>query len=284
MEDLRSGLKRKRIRTLPGSEWTDRELDFFKIKIKQENTFENFFGKKPLLVSDFPPHIQDILSTDLSHVSAMKNVNWGSITNRQLSRFIKHIFAVTKTHTNEESAVDDFARTLLECFDYDSGDLAIRSREELTLEMCGSRTSAKPDLCVETSTLTIKLLVQEDKSYRVSMDKTLSNTHPEAQVIAEAIAAFQENNKIRKRLHLCPENSQLIPCITMLGTYPTFYLFKVTKELAEAVRDGEEPEENSIVLRYAIPIEGLLLGDALLDNDIKLSAFQCYMALKNYLK
>lgn len=275
--------ERKRIRVTPGSEWTDNELDFFRIEVHHEENFKSFFLREPPNIEDLPEDVQNMLSIDLSDVGALRKMDWNVFTHKHTSRFVKHILAVTKTHINEESAVDDFARTLLECFDYDEGDLVICSREELKLDMCGSRTSAKPDLCVETIKLTIKLLVQEDKSYQTSMDKTLSNTNPEAQVIAEAIAAFQENNKIRRRLHLSSEKEQIIPCITMLGTCPTFYLFCVTHDLAEAVRLGEEPDEISIVKRYSIPMIGLPLGDAMLDNEIKLHAFQCYFSLRKYL-
>ena len=279
----RSGIKRKRIKITPGSEWTDNELDFFKIEVYHEESFRSFFSRELPDIEDLSEDIRDMISTDLSDVGALRKMDWNTFTRKQTSRFVKHILAVTKTHINEESAVDDFARTLLECFDYDEGDLVICSREELKLDMCGSCTSAKPDLCVETSKLTIKLLVQEDKGYQISMNKTLANTNPEAQVIAEAIAAFQENNKIRRRLHLATEKKQMIPCITMLGTCPTFYLFCVTHDLAEAVRLGEEPDEISIVRRYSIPMIGLPLGDAMLDNEIKLHAFQCYFSLRKYL-
>jgi hypothetical protein len=277
----RSGIKRKRIRVTPGNEWSDNELNFFLIEIQEEKDFMSFFGRNPHRLEEFSEDVREILNIDLSNVSALRNIDWKSMNRKQVSRFVKQIFSVTKTHMNEESAVDDFARTVLECFNYDDDDLVIRSREELRLDMCGHRTSAKPDLCVETSVLTIKLLVQEDKSYQVSMDRTFSNTNPEAQVIAEAIAAFQENNKTLRRLRLPLKESQTIPCITMLGTYPTFYLFHVTQNLADAVKEGEEPENISVVKRYTIPITGLPLGDALLDNGIKHHAFQCYAALRD---
>jgi hypothetical protein len=192
--DLHSGTKRKRKTVTPGSEWSEKELDFFKIKIKPEKNFIDFFEEKNPDLEKFPEHIKEILNNDISSVDIFETIDWKTIKTKQAARFIKIVLAVTRTNTNVESAVDDLVRTIFEMFDYDEGDLLIRTREEIELEMCGSKTSAKPYICIETSKLTFKLLVQEDKSYQNSKSKTLN---PEAQVIAEAIAAFQENNKIR---------------------------------------------------------------------------------------
>ena len=38
-----------------------------------------------------------------------------------------------------------------------------------------------------------------------------------------------------------------IPCITMVGTWPTFYLVRVTKELSDCVAQGEFPKVQTIV-------------------------------------
>jgi hypothetical protein len=55
--------------------------------------------------------------------------------------------------------------------------------------------------------LTIKLLVQEDKSYQVA-----TRVNPEAQVVAEAIAAFQENNRINDSMYYNVRNvSNILP-------------------------------------------------------------------------
>lgn len=148
--------------------------------------------------------------------------------------------------------------------------------------MCGARTYAKPDLCIETSKLTIKLLVQEDKNYIVSTSNNLMNTNPEAQVIAEAIAAFQENNRINEKFDIPINKEQLIPCITMVGTYPIFYLFNVTKELADAVKNGEEPTKITYIKRYKIDMQSIPLGDAMLIKKHKLNIIKCYIALRKF--
>ena len=60
------------------------------------------------------------------------------------------------------------------------------------------------------------LLVQEDKTHTNPSD-------PEAQLVADTIAAFQENNMKRVNgLFLEPLEMQMIPGITMVGTFPRF--------------------------------------------------------------
>jgi len=269
--------KRKRIGIASGSEWSQTHLDFFRIRVQTERNFEPFFESRPPNLGEFTGLTKEILSTDLSRVNALMKIKWSEFTHHEASRFIKYLLAATKTHTNTESVVDDLSRSILECFDYDAGDLGIYTHGELRLEMCGSNTSAKPDVCIETSVQTIKLLVQEDKSYRMC-----DNSDPEPQVIAEAIAAFQENNRIRRKLDLPLESSQRVPCITMAGSYPTFYLFTVTSELADAVKTGEEPTMETKIYRYKIPTRITPVGDTMLDNQARLEVFQCYHAFRKF--
>ncbi|KJA27006.1 hypothetical protein HYPSUDRAFT_35522 [Hypholoma sublateritium FD-334 SS-4] len=83
-------------------------------------------------------------------------------------------------------------------------------------------------------------------------EKTLSNrTDAESQVIAEAIAAFQFmiNNQKREERDLAGLAAMTIPCITMSGTRPTFYLVPVTPELSTAVIGGVYPATETKVLK-----------------------------------
>ena len=94
---------------------------------------------------------------------------------------------------------------------------------------------------------------------------------------------FQENNKINKIKRLKPPlESQLIPCITLLGTYPTFYLFKINKELSECVKKGNRPKEKTIVKKYNFPILPYLFKDVILVQEHRQHIFQCYEAFKKF--
>jgi hypothetical protein len=64
------------------------------------------------------------------------------------------------------------------------------------------------------------LIVQETKT-------THSCCDPEPQLIAEAIAAYQVNNETNAALGQPTLNIMSIPGITMIGTWPMFYLVQV---------------------------------------------------------
>ncbi|CAG8684524.1 20855_t:CDS:2, partial [Dentiscutata erythropus] len=229
---------------IPGSRWSNKELEYFRIETVNVENFEKFFQESPPKIENLSDQVKEVLSVDLSKVDVLSSIDWKNLKHVQASRVIKLILIVTRTRSTTESAVDDLAKSTLELFNYDDvGNVWIK-------------TYAKPDMFI-SSHLVIKLLVQADKSHKDSNQIT----DAESQVIAEAIASFQRNSKVNSHLE-----AQLIPCITLLRTYPTFYLFKVTKMLSECVKIGNRPEEKTIVKKYDISaeIEPYLLRDAML--------------------
>ena len=70
----------------------------------------------------------------------------------------------------------------------------------------------------------------------------------EAQAIAGAIAAFQFNNNKRREGRFDPLDAMVIPCITMTGTHPDFYLVPVTTSLSNAVITSQRPTTQTRVL------------------------------------
>jgi len=118
--------------------------------------------------------------------------------------------------------------------------------------------------------------VQEDK-------RLTSVKDPEPQVIAEAIAAFALNNKVRQdSLCLSPLPSIIFPAITMVGTNPNFYKITVTVELSAAVQQGTYPTAETQVLKY-VPVlpRRRSLGMRQLENRVELLA--CLDAFKKFL-
>src|ERR1700722_2969849 len=104
---------------------------------------------------------------------------------------------------------------------------------QLLRTLCGEMNrSAQTDVCLVQGTSTILPVVQEDKI-------TTNQRDPEAQVIAEAIAAFQHNNRDRERLGETELDSMTIPSIPMIDTRPIFYEIPVTKQLSEAVATAQ---------------------------------------------
>ncbi|KAN0086219.1 hypothetical protein V8E55_007353 [Tylopilus felleus] len=134
--------------------------------------------------------------------------------------FFRYMELVEKPHS-PESRVDDFAAFILRILNYDNEARVICQRTEISFPMAGQRVDAKIDVCLMDE-LELVLLVQ---------GWTLSNDDPEPQIIAEAIAAFYQNNLRRKKTGLQSLQYKYIPAITMIGTAPIFYRIPVTMAL-----------------------------------------------------
>ncbi|KAJ6568256.1 hypothetical protein DFH09DRAFT_918101 [Mycena vulgaris] len=78
-------------------------------------------------------------------------------------------------------------------------------------------------------------------------------TDPKAHAVAGAIAAFQSNNNARVGSGLAPLERTTIPCISMAGTRPTFYLVPVTRALSAAVAAGQYPAAETVVAMCVTP-------------------------------
>lgn len=113
-------------------------------------------------------------------------------------------------------------------------------------------------------------------------DRTLSiRTDAEAQVIAEAISAFQFKNRKRKEHGLDPLDAMTIPAITMTGTRPTFFLVSVTLELSNSVITGQHPVIQTRVLRCATALTHLRrVSTGMEDTEYRKLALKRFLAFK----
>jgi len=93
--------------------------------------------------------------------------------------------------------------------------------------------------------LDIFLFLQVGKSRSDSTDL-------EPEVIVSAIGAYQTNNRKRECIGLPPLDTMTMPCMTMVGTRPTFYLVPVTRALAYAVATGRKTSDRTEVLKCEI--------------------------------
>jgi hypothetical protein len=135
----------------------------------------------------------------------------------------------------------------------------------------GVVSNAETDVCVLGKNDGSLLFLQENKTL-------CSRKDPEPQVIAEAIAAFQENNRLRFRMGSSAINNMIIPCVSMVGTHPTFYLVTVTEELSKCVKEAIYPPETTTVFRHIpdIYIEGMRpIHD-------RRKIIKCYTAFKRF--
>lgn len=103
------------------------------------------------------------------------------------------VATVPSVKPNEESAVDDFVVELFRVLGYVGRRRYARTREDLPIG--GKTRHSMTDVCIiDRLRNHILLLVQEDRRY--THQGTFADT--EAQLIAEAIAAFVYNNETRR--------------------------------------------------------------------------------------
>ena len=99
-----------------------------------------------------------------------------------------------------ETAVNDFAVELFKVLGYVHRQRLACTRVDLPLLICGEERHAKTDVCiVDRSQNDILLLVQKEKRLQ-----QLEPVNAQAQLVAEAVAAFNENNAQREAIGLPP--------------------------------------------------------------------------------
>jgi hypothetical protein len=246
-----------------GSDWTTNDLMAYNIRVSSRSP-DNFYDQ-PL------PTVESLSSLDPNLLS-------GTLGTQGLSdetyRLLQYVDLASRANSGQESAIDDFAREILRTLGYEKRGLLLRSRYAIPLMISGDpKRSAQTDLCLVQGSSTILLVVQEDKT-------TVSVRDPEPQVIAEAIATFQCNNRIRARLGEPERNSMTIPCITMIGTRPIFYLVPVTRELSEAVATAQYPLSSTVVKKCVVASNSRRLSEGMETPDFRQVALRHYTAFR----
>ncbi|KAF8964281.1 hypothetical protein BDZ97DRAFT_1660604 [Flammula alnicola] len=243
-----------------GSSWTKNELLAFNISVVPA-TVPAFFGRTELPPAPVSPTILNNLVMPDEHLPK---------SDRQFFQYLK----VAEEATSEESAVDDFAAFILRMLDYDDEDRLIRLRKEISFYMAGKRVDAKADVCVMNDSDYL-LLVHEGKRGESTED-------PEPQLIAEAIAAFYQNNFRRTRAGLPALPPTLMLGITMVGTAPIFYRIPVSTKLLDALVTASFPEDETIVLKCIPPVCAVesYFSDGMRPLDNRHIVLQCFEAFK----
>jgi hypothetical protein len=250
----------------PGSEWTLNELNSYRIVVRNQDEVD--FFNRSLDNEDISDVPKDVLESEL----ILERIREASRDDGSYN-LLKYIRLAARVHEKEESAVDDFSVELLRILKYDKIG-TIRTRKDILLLMCGTYTHAKTDVCLMDDEEDIFLLIQEDKSH-------ISISDPEAQVIAEAIAAFQHNNRVRQRLNINALDEYTFPCVTMTGTRPIFYKVRVTTHLSNCVQAGIYPDEDTVVYRFN-PIPGFY--DGMVNINDRQRLIRCFKIFKRFIK
>lgn len=161
-----------------GSDWTRSKLAVYNIMVVHQ-TKQEFFG-----VVDLP------VPTEPSLAGFMATEDRANAPDNETRKLLHYLDLALDPKVGQEAAVENFAAKLMEKLRYDDGSRIIFIGRASPLLICGLTTVAQTDICVMDDD-EILLLVQEDK--RLSSLKD-----PEPQVIAEAIAAYAMNNKVRE--------------------------------------------------------------------------------------
>jgi hypothetical protein len=184
------------------------------------------------------------------------------------------------TNATQKTFIDEFATQTLKLLGFQDRHSLIIQRNIIPLTICGQSRSAQTDVCLLHRPSMVLLVLAKDK--------TLNNQTPatavEAQVIAEAIAAYQFNNDKRTQRTLPILDAMMIPCITMIGTRPTFYLVPVTKELSESVMTGSFPATQTHVLKCVTTPAHARAGEGMEDTEYRRLALKHFLAFKTLAK
>jgi hypothetical protein len=211
-----------------GNNWTDNELLAYRIDVTMKKE-EEFFCSHDLT-----------LPTSLSENFLTYEFKAGEYVPEDSDELLGYLDMASR---GREPMVNDFIRELLRAMNFQKKGRLIRTRFFIPLVVCGESRTAQTDVAITRRDKELLLLVQEDK-------RLISAKDPLPQLIAEAIAAFQENNRIRKERGLQEIPRMIFPCIIMTGTFPRFYLIPVTKELSNCVITAQCPSLLTLIFAF----------------------------------
>ena len=251
------------------SDWTQGELLAYNISVKHQSSYD-FFGFEPdsALNQVDPQFLSNNLRLDSDN----------SEVSDETLRLLEYLNLATRVNVGQESAISDFVKEILRILGFEERGTLLRSRYAIPFTISGdSSRSAQTNVCLVHGSSSILFIVQEDKD-------TISGKDPEAQVIAEAIATFQYNNRARKQMGLDMLDEMVVPCIVMVGTRPIFYKVPVTMQLNDAVITAEYPSQATIVAKCVVNTNIRRLGEGMEVLEFRKAALQHLDAFKNLAK
>jgi hypothetical protein len=248
-----------------GGDWSTNELRAYNIVVRRQDA-THFFGREPGSIDHLDPNL---LSPD--------DPSTATHLSKETYRFLAYLDLASRSNSGQESAIDDFAKSALEVTGFDELGTVLRTRYDIPFTICGDpHRAARTDVCLVHLNSMILLVVQEGGTARNGSD-------PEPQVIAEAIASFQHNNRKRAESNHPVLDRMTIPCITMIGTKPTFYKVPVTAQLSESVVSSQYPLEQTVVTRCSPPTR-CRASEGMEIPDYRRNALQYYDTFRDLAK
>ncbi|KAI6015370.1 hypothetical protein F5J12DRAFT_817791 [Pisolithus orientalis] len=248
-----------------GSDWTTYDLMAYNITVKTQSFREFFLRNSEASLANLDP---SLVNSTIGAESGLPDR-----TVRYLSRLD------WATYGGQECFMDDFYYETLLLLGFEERNAIVCGRHIIPLTICGDhRQTAQMDACLLNRQSMVLLVLQGDKTM-------FGSTHPEPQVIAKAIAAYQYNNEQRQTRELPLLDAMTIPCITMDGTRPTFYLVPVTEALSNAVVTGQYPKAPTEVVKCVTSLRHNYQSDGGMETPAyRQLAFRRFLAFKDLAK
>ncbi|KAJ7167513.1 hypothetical protein C8R46DRAFT_1269476 [Mycena filopes] len=212
------------------SDWTRNELAAYNISVETVDA-PAFFTVGP------NPPLDNLDPNLLTAPAGAVNIKLSDSTVRYLG------YLHLAVNAPQEGLIDDFARETLHLLGFEERDVVLSTGYSIPLSIWGEPIgTAQTDVCLLHRRGLVLVVLITDKPPSSAVDA-------ESHAIAEAIAAFQFNNRKRESRGIKPLPFMMIPCIIMSGTRPTFYLVPVTLELSTAVAKAQYPASKTTVVK-----------------------------------
>jgi hypothetical protein len=211
------------------------EDEALNIQIEDQNCAD-FFGVAPLPAAEVPDAILKTYSSEAAEAS----------NDMETYGFLRCMEDVMVPGALK-SAVDNFALELFRLTRYHNFALGYYAKfgVEFTLRVCDQDRIVQTDVCIVDRN-NICLVVQEDRQ-NAKNPRELPRL---GQLVTKAIAAFDNNNRLRDSMGKKLLSDYLMPGIIMRGTTPFFYKIKVTQDLVNSVEKGERPTQPTKIYQH----------------------------------
>lgn len=213
----------------------------------QATTSQQFFPEGtvvPLAAAGLDPAVATA-DSDLLSDTDVSNSTYG---------FFRYLYLATTPTTPDKPIrvpmIDAFAHRILNTVAFDKG------------RRCVSQAHSIP------------LLMSDDNRQVAQMSLCLIDGESD-------MLLLQFNNSKRREMGLHPLDAMTMPCITMIGTRPTFYLVPVTKMLSDAVISCQYPSDRTEVLKCEVASD---YDGGMEAPEYRSVALQYYVAFKSLAK
>lgn len=180
-------------------DWIEIDLLAYHITVKAQTPRQFFRIPDPPLDSIDPSLINSAINAD----------NHDNVSDSTF-QYLTHLGLAT--NGGQTNMIHDFSRETLRILGFSERGLALISHFFIPLTICGDNLcDVETNLCLLDRQSTILLILRDDQPLFNDLGQ------PEPQVIAEAIAAYQHNNRKWQARGLPILDAMTIPCITIVG-------------------------------------------------------------------